>query len=85
MAGGDNRQPVQSDVIAVIQVHVPEGRVQQGQVRDNQIGRPLQFHQAAPSVVKLTRLVIGPPMLALSIDCSVVSYGEREIGLVTEG
>lgn len=71
--------------MAVVQVHVPEGRVQQGQVRDNQIGGPLQFHQAAPCVVKLTRFVIRPPMLALPVDCSVVSYGERENGLVTEG
>jgi hypothetical protein len=51
MAGGNNCQPVHSDVMAVVQVHVPEGRVQQGQVRDNQIRGPLQFHQAAPGVL----------------------------------
>lgn len=67
-----------SNILAVVRVKSPEGRITKSDIRNDNVTWPHELHQRTPCVIKELSPKFYPPTLTLSIYSTIMTYFAEE-------
>lgn len=67
-----------SNILAVVCVKSPEGRITKSDIRNDNVTWPHELHQRTPCVIKELSPKFYPPTLTLSIYSTIMTYFAEE-------